>query len=212
MEFIRELFNPLQLANHVVGCIISLTISCIFLILRKSIMESPLPQAKKRKLIKMVNDQILDRLFYMIDNGKYVNKVLIYRIRYLYAKNSRLKVKDVISEDQILVKLITHITASEVLTVNEKINMINGIYSNIDRIHIASVEVFLLRIICTIIIFIIVNATLHIRNVCQSAYLLFGSYTEPLIIIISAIFSILICHYAYMEYINHKSLQQIKLR
>lgn len=210
MEFIRELFNPLQLANHVVGCIISMAIGCILLIIKKYMIERALPKGKKNRLIKMVNEQILDRLFYLVDNGKNVNKVLIYKIRYLYAKNSQLKVTDVIKEDQILVKLITHITASERLTVNDKIDTINSIYSTVDCFHIKFIKDFILQTVCSIIVFIIVNSTLHISSVSQNTYLLLGSYTELITIILSAIFSILISHYAYMTYINHKSLQHIK--
>lgn len=175
---------------------------------KNAITERPLPKARKKRLIKKVNVQILDRLFYMVDNRENINKALIFRIKYLYARDSQLKVKDVMKDDEILVSLITHITASEKLTVDEKIKMIKDIYSHVDCFHIGVAERLALQAVCTIIVFIIINATLHIRSVSQNAFSLFGTYTEPVIIVLSAIFSMFISHYAYMAYINYKSLQQ----
>lgn len=204
--FSNDIYTVHQLFNHIMGAIISLIVAGLFYIFKdihkKYISKKPsITLQQKNKLIKEVNLRILDRLYFLIDNKEYIDRFLITRVRYLHTINSRhLKLEDVITEDNVLENLLTHIIASRSLSTDEKVKMAKQIYLNTDCFHWNLLNKVIFHFICFNLIFISLYYILHIEYFYQKVQNIFHSYTEYVVIPWLLMFSVLISHYIYVAY------------
>lgn len=160
---------------------------------------------EKRMLIIEVNKQILDHLYYLLDNKELVSKNLITKIRHTYTVNYQLRPKEIIQQDEIWAKMLIHITASNIFSTEEKINMTKHICSNADYYHYAIVKKIIFYLICSIIIFSILYAVMHIEYVCKHTQQIFYPYSEFIILFLVILFSVIISHYIYLTYKQYSS-------
>lgn len=206
METLENIFCFEQLSNHIIGSIISMLIAGTYFIIKRYIarIHKKCPK-EKRMLIIEVNQQILDHLYYLLDNNELVSKNIITKIRYAYAVNYQLRPKEVIKQDEIWAKMLIHITASTIFSTEEKIDMTKHICSNADYYHYAMVKKIIFYLICSLIVFSILYAVMHIEYVCERTQQIFYPYSEFIILFLVITFSIIISHYIYLTYVQYSS-------
>lgn len=213
MEYSNEVYTTYQLFDHIMGAIVSMIVGGLFYLFRyickKYILRKPsITSQRKSKLVKEVNLQILDRLYFLIDNKEVVDRSLIKRVRYLHTVNSQhLKLNDVITEEEILGNLLKYITASRSLSADEKVKMAKQIYLNADCFHWNLINNIVFHIICFGIIFISLHYILHIEYFHFKIQYLFHSYAEYVVVPLLFMFSVLISHYIYIAYIQYTSFK-----